>query len=285
MAPPVTEPATDPFPFWGDFNFFQPPDTVRQVPINPEPSSPSWEGLLPELPRRDDGSWLGSVFWISVFVLLFVVSIRVRRRVAAQGIVPVVLRFSTWCLGLGIVLMGIELLPRLVSDQYAPALRWTIVAVAVAAGWTTRDLLPDVFAWIVLRLEGRIDIGSWISADETEGSVETASPRAVWIRDRRGRRVAIPNRKLLRVPVATSIGGVPVHDAILRLPEAPAIKVRHALEDAVLISPWVRVGSKAIVSRDGHDPNVWRVRAELIDIHYAVLFESQLTERVEELLQ
>ena len=62
-------------------------------------------------------------------------------------------------------------------------------------------------------------------------------------------------------------------------------KVRMALTDAILSSPWVLAGANPIVLRDPADPVVWRVRTKLLEPRFSVHFEGELLERVEDLLR
>lgn len=258
------------------------------VPLPPAPqvvTTPSLtDNLLPELSKVSGGTFA----LLILLAIALALSRRARNQLGPSGLIPAALRVSSWVISITIVVLLVAIVPSTVvwlAPGYEPALQWTVIAIAVAFGWSTVGLFRDVLAWVVLKLERRIRVGAWISADDIEGSVQAMTLRAVWVRDRRGRRVAIPNRRILGVTVATQGGGSsPIHDVTLRLPDGPAITMRQALIDAVLMSPWTRTGSSPEVTRDGRDPSLWRVRAQLLHVRFAVHFESQLAERVEEIL-
>jgi small-conductance mechanosensitive channel len=184
-----------------------------------------------------------------------------------------------------VLLIAIGIVTRLVPGSLGPVLSWALLAAAAALGWSARDILPDVLASAVLIFERRVRPGVWITAAGHSGIVEARGLRAVWIRDSLGHRIAIPNRLFLSGAVISQPGGA-FHDVNLRfaVPGIPAARLRRALLDAVLASPWVQPDADGVVRRDGSDPSMWHVRARLIDVRFAVSFEDELLERAEEML-
>ena len=76
------------------------------------------------------------------------------------------------------------------------------------------------------------------------------------------------------------------HEVVVRLEGyLDASRVRLALTDAILSSPWVLAGATPVVLRDPADPVVWRVRSKLLEPRFSVHFEGELLERVEDLLR
>ena len=76
------------------------------------------------------------------------------------------------------------------------------------------------------------------------------------------------------------------HEVVVRLEGYhDASRVRLALNDAILSSPWVLAGATPVVLRDPADPVVWRVRSKLLEPRFSVHFEGELLERVEDLLR
>jgi hypothetical protein len=126
----------------------------------------------------------------------------------------------------------------------------------------------------------------WVTAAGHSGIVEARGLRAVWVRDGLGHRIGLPNRLFLTEAVVSQTGGA-FHDVSLRFAASrvPAARVRRALHDAVLTSPWVQPDAAVIIRRDGTDPTVWHVRARLLDVAFAVSFEGDLLERAEEMLE
>ncbi|MFK8004301.1 MAG: hypothetical protein AB8H86_32345, partial [Polyangiales bacterium] len=74
-------------------------------------------------------------------------------------------------------------------------------------------------------------------------------------------------------------------DVTLRLTGHSATALREAIIDAVLGSPWVAPQHRPHVYRDPDEPELWRVRARLLEAQYGVRFEGELLERTEATLE
>ena len=188
------------------------------------------------------------------------------------------LRFVAILLGL---YFSVHVLP--VNSDVA----WTVIlAAAVALGFSMRHLLADVIAGFVLLFERRIKKGMWVSGESFQGSVERRGLRATWLRDGQGHQLAVPNRVMIGDPIVYDTGGDTEHEVTLKLAGfSHAPNIRQCLHDSVLSSPWVLAGATPIVLRDPSDPDVWRVRSKLLEPRFAVKFEGELLERVEDLLR
>lgn len=163
---------------------------------------------------------------------------------------------------------------------------WTLLVLAVVVGWSVRDLFADLVAGIVLAAERRVKKGVWISGEGFQGTVEGRSLRATWLRDGQGHRLTVPNRSMVGAPMVYDSGADAEHEVVVRLEGyEDAGKVRMALTDAILSSPWVLAGATPVVLRDPADPVVWRVRTKLLEPRFSVHFEGELLERVEDLLR
>lgn len=196
----------------------------------------------------------------------------------ALGALVLLLRFA----GLGVVL-GIIL--KLVPEGQDWIL-WSLVALALVVGWSIRDLFADVIAGAVLAAERRVRRGVWVSGDGFQGTVEGRTLRATWLRDGQGHRLTVPNRAMVGAPMVYDAGVDAEHEVVVRLEGyQDASKVRMALTDAILSSPWVLAGANPVVLRDPADPVVWRVRTKLLEPRFSVHFEGELLERVEDLLR
>ncbi len=161
-----------------------------------------------------------------------------------------------------------------------------IVAIGVGLGWSTRDVLPDAIAGLVLMFERRIRKGMWVSGEGFEGTVERRTLRATWLRDTQGHRLAVPNRAMVRAPIVYDAGADTEYEVVVRLEGYDdASVVRQSLHDSVLSSPWVLAGAVPVVLRDPQDPVVWRVRTKLLEPRFAVQFEGEVLERTEDLLR
>ena len=163
---------------------------------------------------------------------------------------------------------------------------WTLAIMALVIGWSVRDLFADLVAGAVLAAERRVKKGMWVSGDGFQGTVEGRSLRATWLRDGQGHRLTVPNRSMVDAPMVYDAGADAEHEVEVRLEGYDdAGRVRMALTDAILSSPWVLAGAAPVVLRDPADPVVWRVRTKLLEPRFSVHFEGELLERVEDLLR
>ncbi|MEM7435233.1 MAG: mechanosensitive ion channel domain-containing protein [Myxococcota bacterium] len=206
--------------------------------------------------------------WISVNVPL--------RRIV--GGLVIALRLG----GLGVILaIVLELLPA--GQDW---ILWGLAILVLVTGWSVRDLFADIVAGAVLAAERRVRKGMWVSGDGFQGTVEGRSLRATWLRDGQGHRLTVPNRTMVAAPMVYDSGAEAEHEVIVRLEGYhDAGRVRLALNDAILSSPWVLAGATPVVLRDPADPVVWRVRSKLLEPRFSVHFEGELLERVEDLLR
>jgi len=165
-------------------------------------------------------------------------------------------------------------------------LLWALVVLVLVVGWSVRDLFADLVAGGVLAAERRVKKGVWVSGEGFQGTVEGRTLRATWLRDGQGHRLTVPNRAMVGAPMVYDAGVDAEHEVVVRLEGyQDAGKVRLALTDAILSSPWVLAGANPIVLRDPADPVVWRVRTKLLEPRFSVHFEGELLERVEDLLR
>lgn len=163
---------------------------------------------------------------------------------------------------------------------------WALLVLLVVVGWSVRDLFADLVAGAVLAAERRVKKGVWVSGNGFQGTVEGRSLRATWLRDGQGHRLTVPNRALVGTPMVYDAGADAEHEVVVRLEGyEDAGRVRMALTDAILSSPWVLAGANPVVLRDPADPVVWRVRTKLLEPRFSVHFEGELLERVEDLLR
>jgi len=243
-----------------------------------------WESAFPELPG-DGWSVLGMIGVLALSLVLVTVVRRLRDGLPAQGLIPATLAAAHVVLQIFALLTAAGVVGRLLPPALEPAVPWAIVAVAVAIGWSSRDILPDVIAAIVIAFERRIRVGMWMALGDLEGLVEGRGLRAVWVRDPSGNRVAIPNRRLLTADVAIQEVPGPVHEVAIRVEsERPTRDVRRALVEAAISSPFIRSDDRPIVRQDGADPRLWHVRAQLLEMRFASRFEGDLLERTEDVL-
>jgi len=186
-------------------------------------------------------------------------------------------------------LVGLSLILAIILASVPQGQDWilvTLVVLALVMGWSVRDLFADLVAGGVLAAERRVKKGMWVSGNGFQGTVEGRTLRATWLRDGQGHRLTVPNRAMVDAPMVYDAGAEAEHEVVVRLQGYhDAGKVRMALTDAVLSSPWVLAGAVPMVLRDPADPVVWRVRTRLLEPRFSLHFEGELLERVEDLLR
>ena len=217
------------------------------------------------------------------FALAFVR--RLKRGLAARGVLPFALAALGGLLRVGLALLLVLWIGRLFPASVGPLLPWLTVAMAIGVGWSLRDPAADVFAWAVFVVERRIRPGVWISGQDFAGTVEALRLRSTYIRAQDGQRYSIENRKLLRGPLLCDTLGAAERELTVRVTaRAPSNLVRRALHDAVLLSPYIHTGGVPVITQDPVKPSYWHIRARLLDPTYGEHFSGEILERVEETL-
>lgn len=245
------------------------------------------DGLASEgaLPAGGRSPALPLFIWLLAVGLLLFIAERARIWItkniplrSALGALVFVLRIAVFSLLVAIVFAVVP------SGQNW--ILWTLAVLALVVGWSVRDLFADLVAGAILAAERRVKKGMWVSGDGFQGTVEGRSLRATWLRDGQGHRITVPNRAMVGAPMVYDAGADAEHEVVVRLEGyRDAGKVRMALTDAILSSPWVLAGATPVVLRDPADPIVWRVRTKLLEPRFSVHFEGELLERVEDLLR
>ena len=257
----------------------EPPRSIARPRIAQDPAADA-----PEAPEKRRPLLILFLTLLGVGLTLFLaerarswITTNIALRRVLGGLV-FVLRLAAVGLLLGIVL---ELIPE--GQDW---ILWALALLALVVGWSVRDLFADLVAGGVLAAERRVKKGVWVSGDGFQGTVEGRSLRATWLRDGQGHRLTVPNRAMVGAPMVYDAGADTEHEVVVRLEGYDdAGKVRMALTDAILSSPWVLAGANPIVLRDPADPVVWRVRTKLLEPRFSVHFEGELLERVEDLLR
>jgi Mechanosensitive ion channel len=161
---------------------------------------------------------------------------------------------------------------------------WGLGALALALGWSIRDVLPDWVAWSALAAEGRLRPGTWVRGEGFEGIVRALRPRVLWVVDDRGRLAAVPNRLVARSVLHTDEAGHPEVEVRVDLAGVPPARARAALEEAVWLSPWLAPGTRIHTTSDPDRPDRWTVRLRIVDLSCRDRFVGTFRERVDESL-
>jgi small-conductance mechanosensitive channel len=235
---------------------------------------------------RELGNPWSLAFLILLFFVLVRLSRRLGRRLAERGLLPWLNRASRVVLRIGIAVFGLWLLVVLVPAWMGPALPWLLLGLLVIVVWSARDVLPDLMAGLVLRLERRMRLGRRVQLAQVAGVVQAVGFRVTTVLDVGGRLVDVPNRALLNQTVASDPGPWPVHEATVSLRrDVDVERARRALKDAALASAWTPLEPDPVVRRDGVTPTKWIVRVRLRDLRDSARFDGELAERVDELLR
>ena len=211
---------------------------------------------------------------------------RFRGRLSNRGILPSALAGLHLALRLLVLVFSAGFVVHVLPARVGVVTLLVFAGLAVALGWSIRDLLPDLVGGLVLTFERRVRRGVWIRAvlDEQRtvtGSVEALGLRTTTLLDESGRTVSVPNRLLLDAPLTLG-GPTQEHEVCIRLPHRSTEGgVRKALYDAALSSPWVFPGSQPTLLRDPADPACWRIRVRLLEPRFGTRFDGEMVERAE----
>jgi hypothetical protein len=261
------------------------PASSREVPVRIVgcDASPAVLGL--EFPERRISSF-GLVLLVFLALLALWMLDRVRRPLPDRGFVPRALGLLHLVLRLATVVMVVMLASRLLPIWMRPALLLSIASVAIAVGFgAVWAVLPDLVGGIVLLTERRLRPGLWIVGDGFSGTVEQVGPRLTLLRAPDGSVASVPNRHLVKAPIhATDRRWHEIEVELVAPTGFDAARIRRAIEDAVLCSPYIPPDPALSLARDPSVPERWHLRARLLDATYRSHFEGQLLERVEEAL-
>ncbi len=240
--------------------------------------------LVPTLGQRGPQA----LFGLSIVVLLGLVSASVARRfrgrLRPEGVLPS-LAMAVEILGrAAAVVAAVTILVALLPVGILPTLTWIAIGAAVAVGWSLREVLPDVLAWIVLATEGQLVRGVWIRTGDLHGAIESFTFRSVSIIDAHGQRISIPNRVLLQQPIQAATDSFPKTHVVTRLEGVEPALARDVLREAALLSPWLAPSTIPDIGQDPVDPTRWQVSVRLLEGAYEDDFAGSFPERVREVL-
>jgi len=242
--------------------------------------------LLPE-PSTAGPAEATVLFGAAVMALvLSLLAQRIGQRMPRVGLIPSLLRGVT-------AVSRAALVPMVLFGTLAlapPAWRWAepfvLISVAAALGWTTRDLLADLFAGIVLAVERPLARGDRITYDDKGGRVVDVGLRVTRLVCDDGTILILPNRQVTRGALHTDPDpfphvSVPIHISH----ELHLAHIRQTLEELALLSPWLAPARPPRVYRDPEREDVWVIEARVVHARYANAFRGALVELADEVFR
>lgn len=169
---------------------------------------------------------------------------------------------------------------RWLPESVAPSVPLFGVAVAVALGWSARDVLRDLVAGAALASDGSLDRGARVSGEAFEGVVVRRRVRSLELEGPRGRRIFVPYRRLLARPFQVEgMGAQALHRFPVYVTGDIAV-ARRRIREAIAASPAVPAGAATDLVRDPSEPRRWDVRVPLVSGRYARRVETEVRERL-----
>src|SRR5690606_8525373 len=242
----------------------EPQGTAGTTPVEPRPSgeNEALNTLLREWLGIEPPPSLGLLLLLLFTLAALWVIERARRPLPDRGLFPRALGVARIVLRFAVVLIALMLASRLLPAWLHPAVLLALAAAAIALGFGVVWLpLPDLFGGLVLLTEGRLKRGQWVSGEGFAGTVEQLGARVTLLRAADGALLSVPNRVLVKSPLRVSDRPWHEVDVELRAPAGMrAQRVRDAIRDAVVCSPYVPPDPGLVVVRDPREPDLWRLK-------------------------
>jgi small-conductance mechanosensitive channel len=208
---------------------------------------------------------------------------RLRLRLPPDGLLAEVVAVNV--LAARLLAVGCAVLATAAIVPVPPSLApFAGLGVALAVGWSVRDLLPDVVGWVALLGQHRVRRGRHVRGADFDGRVERVGLLSTTLAARRGERLAVPNRRFVGQSITVLDSPFAPVEVPVVLPGVPAAEARRALRAAVFLSPWLAPDPSPEVNADPGTPDGWRVRVTLVEPRFAEPFCGSFLERVQEVL-
>ncbi len=224
------------------------------------------EDLLPPPPRRGAARAIGFCLLALLALLLAGGAERLQARVRTTGLLPRLLSTATGIGRASVVPLLFLALLSVLPPAWGVAVPFALVAVAVAMGWSSRELLADIFAGFVLTVERRIRMGDRVDLGEDgQGTVQALGLRAACLSLDDGTLLTIPNHRLAARQVRIDPDATPT--VVVHLPVRggrSTVESLTLLHELVLIQPWLAPGRAPRIGRDPKHPDTWRIEARII---------------------
>ena len=224
-----------------------------------------WEVLAPAPPDGQLASALGLGLLVVALVVGMSLLERLKRRFRPQG------RLFDWLTvtqgsmrAVALFVIGSLFLTAL-PQRFSHLMPWLLLAAALGAGFTLRHVAGSLLAWVVLLSEGRIRPGIWLEVDGRKGVVQRLGPRVLWLTDKRGDTLAIPNQKVLHHSTLIDNHPWPTVTLEVRVPDGIAEhEIAERLREATLTSPWVTPWTDVLCAPVPGRPNHWSVETRVL---------------------
>lgn len=248
------------------------------APPKPPPTQPAIE-KPPAAPRG-----LGSALLAAILLLILAQSLGVLGgALLDHGLIPRLIGAAQVVLRMAAVLWVVSALLLHLPPEFEPALPWVLVALAVALGWSAREVLPDLVAGLVLQTERRVRQGQWLATPSFRGQVVELGFRASRIREASGRMLTMPNRRLISEPLEIETGPGPSVAVLVEVPpELSTARAHRVLTEAALLVPWLAPEARIEIQR-AEKAGAWIIHAQVIEGRYEEAFAGALREQLDEM--
>ena len=180
------------------------------------------------------------------------------------------------------LLAALLILPIVVEPR-TESLIALLGAGAVAIGFAFKDYLTSILAGVIVLFERPYRQGDWVRIGDVYGEVREMGMRALRIVTPDDDIVTVPHGRIWDSVVRNANDGSPTLQCVVDFyvhPDHDAARLRQALGDAALASPWVDVEKPiAVVVSERPWGTCYRVRAYPIAAEHQFRFASDVTVR------
>ena len=181
------------------------------------------------------------------------------------------------------LLLAALLIMPIVVEPRTESLIALLGAGAVAIGFAFKDYLTSILAGVIVLFERPYRLGDWVRIGDVYGEVREMGMRALRIVTPDDDVVTIPHGRIWDSVVRNANDGSPTLQCVADFhvhPDHDAARLRQALGDAALASPWLGVEKPiAVVVAEHPWGTCYRVRAYPIAAEDQFRFASDVTVR------
>ena len=224
-------------------------------------------------------SGLSQYVWLIVLALALIVVGVLLRRLATSvsrtrttpGFTASLLASLSWLSKLLGVVLFIVAIFGFASFESTQVRLVLLIALGFAIGYSIREVVPDLVAFVLLYVERRVRAGMRIESDTVKGTIERITLRSVHVREDANRAdgdvasedsiSVIPNRRLLArtVRILDGVRGTWSVELVVDSQAHEPATVRSAIRDATLISPYLVPGSDIQIAQVADRKDRWNV--------------------------